>query len=116
MNKKQLRPIANITTRPHFHRPTPFPPTPFPPTDPISTDSISTAPPFPTLLLYTDGVTESVNANGEEYSGERLIETLKPHGNSNAQSILNHVMDSVHRFSGEEGQPDDLTLIAIKHS
>ncbi|WP_162029576.1 hypothetical protein [Lentimonas sp. CC19] len=38
------------------------------------------------------------------------------HRNSNAQSILNHVMDSVHRFSGDEGQPDDLTLIAIKHS
>ncbi|CAA6676690.1 Serine phosphatase RsbU, regulator of sigma subunit [Lentimonas sp. CC19] len=68
------------------------------------------------LLLYTDGVTESVNASGDEYSGERLIETLKAHGNSNAQSILNHVMDSVHRFSGDEGQPDDLTLIAIKHS
>ena len=68
------------------------------------------------LLLYTDGVTESVNASGDEYSGERLIETLKTHGNSNAQSILAQVMDSVHRFSGDEGQPDDLTLIAIKHS
>lgn len=68
------------------------------------------------LLLYTDGVTESVNTSGDEYSGERLIETLQAHGDSNAQSILNHVMDSVHRFSGDEGQPDDLTLIAIKHS
>ncbi len=68
------------------------------------------------LLLYTDGVTESVNAGGEEYSGERLLETLKTHGNSSAQSLLNHVMDSVHRFSGDEGQLDDLTLIAIKHS
>ena len=68
------------------------------------------------LLLYTDGVTESVNASGDEYSGERLIETLKTHGNSNAQSILAQVMDSVHRFSGDEGQPDDLTLIAIKHN
>ena len=68
------------------------------------------------LVLYTDGVTESVNASGEEYSGERLINALETHGNGSAQSILSQVMDSVHRFSGDEGQPDDLTLIAIKHS
>jgi sigma-B regulation protein RsbU (phosphoserine phosphatase) len=67
------------------------------------------------LILYTDGVTESVNAAGEEYSGERLIHTLKAHGNSSAESILNHIIDSVHHFSGDAGQPDDLTLIAIKH-
>ena len=68
------------------------------------------------LILYTDGVTESVNASGEEYSGERLMNALETHGNGSAQSILNQVMDSVHRFSGDEGQPDDLTLIAVKHS
>lgn len=68
------------------------------------------------LILYTDGVTESVNASGEEYSGKRLMNTLETHGNGSAQSILNQLMDSVQRFSGDEGQADDLTLIAIKHS
>jgi sigma-B regulation protein RsbU (phosphoserine phosphatase) len=67
------------------------------------------------LILYTDGVTESVNASGEEYSGERLLEALKNNGNGSAQSILTQVMESVQRFSGYEGQPDDLTLITIKH-
>ena len=67
------------------------------------------------LILYTDGITESVNASGEEYSGERLINTLKSNGNESAEGILSHIMDSVHRFSGDEAQADDLTLIAIKH-
>ena len=67
------------------------------------------------LILYTDGVTECVNANGEEYTGERLLETLQSNGTGGAQAILDHVMDSIHRFSGNEGQLDDLTLIAIKH-
>ena len=67
------------------------------------------------LILYTDGVTECVNANGEEYTSERLLETLQTNGNDGAQAILDHVMDSIHRFSGHEGQLDDLTLIAIKH-
>ncbi len=67
------------------------------------------------LILYTDGVTESVNASGEEYSGERLLDTLQTNGNGGAQAVLDHVMDSIYRFSGNEGQLDDLTLIAIKH-
>jgi sigma-B regulation protein RsbU (phosphoserine phosphatase) len=68
------------------------------------------------LILYTDGVTESVNSSGEEYSGERLMNALRTHGNGSAQSILNQLMNSVHRFSGDAGQPDDLTLITFKHS
>jgi sigma-B regulation protein RsbU (phosphoserine phosphatase) len=68
------------------------------------------------LIFYTDGVTESINSSGEEYSGERLMNALKTHGNGSAQSILNQLMSSVQRFSGGAGQADDLTLIAIKHS
>jgi sigma-B regulation protein RsbU (phosphoserine phosphatase) len=67
------------------------------------------------LLLYTDGVTESINASGSEYSGERLTDHFKAKAEANAQSILDHVLDSVHRHSGNEGQVDDLTLIVVKH-
>jgi sigma-B regulation protein RsbU (phosphoserine phosphatase) len=67
------------------------------------------------FLLYTDGVTESVNLEGEEFSGERLIDTLQTSGRGSAQAILNTVITSVERFSGEAGQTDDLTLIAVKH-
>jgi sigma-B regulation protein RsbU (phosphoserine phosphatase) len=69
-----------------------------------------------TLLLYTDGVTECVNASGEEYSGERLIQLLKEYGNSSAQTIVDQIMHSVQRFSCNEGQFDDLTVITIKHN
>lgn len=68
------------------------------------------------LILYTDGVTESVNAIGEEYSNERLIHALETHGDGSAQFILEQIMASVRHFSGQAGQADDLTLVAIKHS
>ncbi len=68
------------------------------------------------LILYTDGVTESVNSDGDEYSGERLAEVLKMHGDHNAQTLLDQILESVRRFSGNSGQADDLTLIAIKHT
>ena len=67
------------------------------------------------LLLYTDGVTESVNLKGEEFSSKRLIDTLYASGHNNAETILNAVITNIKRFSGEAGQADDLTLITIKH-
>ena len=67
------------------------------------------------LLFYTDGVTESVNTGGEEYSSGRLIELLQQYGGESAQSIIDHVMDSVRRFASNTGQLDDFTLIAVKH-
>ncbi len=68
-----------------------------------------------TLILYTDGLTESVNAGGEEYSDKRLIDSLKTHGGNSAQSILKHIIDSVQHFAADSGQLDDLTLIVVKH-
>ena len=67
------------------------------------------------LLLYTDGVTECTDANGEEFSSERLRKTLRAHGSSSAESIVDHVLKNVQRFSKGTGQQDDLTMIAVKH-
>lgn len=68
------------------------------------------------LLLYTDGITESANAQGEEYGSARLSELLRNHGSKDAQEIIDQVLDSVNRFSQGTGQHDDLTLIAVKHA
>ena len=68
------------------------------------------------LLLYTDGVTESTDRNGEEFSGARLRQTLLQHGTSDAEAIIQQVLESVQRFSGGVGQHDDLTMIAVKHT
>jgi phosphoserine phosphatase RsbU/P len=68
------------------------------------------------LILYTDGVTESVDASGEEYSSERLKENFQINGNRSAQETLDQILDSVRSYSGHAGQLDDLTLVAVKHT
>jgi sigma-B regulation protein RsbU (phosphoserine phosphatase) len=68
------------------------------------------------LLLYTDGVTETVNRSGEEFSGERLHGVLLANGNTTAQEIIDQVLKNLERFSEGTGQADDLTLIAVKHA
>lgn len=67
------------------------------------------------LILYTDGVTESVNEKGEEYSTKRLMEVLEKEVNKPARSILNQIVKDVHTFSDKTRQPDDFTLITVKH-
>lgn len=67
------------------------------------------------LLFYTDGLTESANSDGEEFSGARLLEVLQAHGAGSAQSLLDQALESLACFAGTEGLTDDLTVIAVKH-
>ncbi len=67
-----------------------------------------------TLLLYTDGVTEAINVNCEEYGTGRLKAVLARHAQSNCQEMIDAVKADVKAFAGEEEQSDDITLLAIK--
>ena len=84
--------------------------------DPIIEDEALPFRPGDTLVAYTDGLTESVNPAGQEYSGERLEDALKPMASSGAHDIVNSVVESVARFAGQSQQNDDLTLIVVKRS
>jgi serine phosphatase RsbU (regulator of sigma subunit) len=66
-----------------------------------------------TLLLYTDGVTEAVNENGEEFGERSLAELLRAHRRLPASVLLRSIVNSVRRFAGKEFQ-DDVTLVAAR--
>jgi len=66
-----------------------------------------------TLALYTDGITESFNDDGEEYGEQRLIEALRRHRHLPSQGVVEAVVDEVQRFSADE-QYDDVTLTVAK--
>lgn len=63
-----------------------------------------------TLVLYTDGITESFNEAGEEFGEARLIEALQRHRALSAQAMLGAIIADVQQFSAYE-QHDDITLI-----
>jgi serine phosphatase RsbU (regulator of sigma subunit) len=66
-----------------------------------------------TLALYTDGITEAFNGDGEEFGEVRLIEALRRHRELPPQRFLDSIVDDVRRFSPHE-QHDDITLIVAK--
>jgi len=66
--------------------------------------------PGDSLVLYTDGVTESFNDRDEEFGEQRLIEALRRHRELPPPALLSAIVDEVRAFSPRE-QHDDITLI-----
>jgi len=65
------------------------------------------------LLVYTDGVTEARNGEGEEFGEERLLQIARQHRELSLPELLVAVADQARRFSPHE-QADDITLIVAK--
>jgi sigma-B regulation protein RsbU (phosphoserine phosphatase) len=70
--------------------------------------------PGDTLVLYTDGITEAANKEGQEFSGSRLAEALRTLGDRGAAEINDGILDLVRRFSGRDHHRDDFTLVTVK--
>jgi len=66
------------------------------------------------LLLYTDGLTEALDATGKEFGVERLRETLAENAGEGATQLLHRLSQSVITFAGNQPQHDDITLIALR--
>ncbi len=69
--------------------------------------------PGDTIVLYTDGVTESFNPADDEFGEERLIEVLQEHRGLCCRDLLASILEKVQQFSPHE-QHDDITVIVAK--
>ena len=66
-----------------------------------------------TLALYTDGVTESFNNNGDEFGEQRLIEALRRNRDLSSEALLASIVEDIRHFNPHE-QHDDITLIVAR--
>ncbi len=66
-----------------------------------------------TLVLYTDGVTEAENAEGEQFGESRLAETILAQRHLPVPSLLETIVAAVQEFSDGE-QADDITLVVAR--
>ena len=67
-----------------------------------------------TLLLFTDGVTEAIDPDENEYDNERLKKLLQQCGKLSCKEIVDAVKADVKAFAGDAEQSDDITLMAMK--
>ena len=67
------------------------------------------------LVIYTDGVSEAMNAKHEMFAFKRLSDALVPVCcEAPAHSIIANVIGSVKSFVGGHPQSDDITLLALR--
>ena len=65
------------------------------------------------LILYTDGVTEAMNEDLEEFGVPRLIKVFQVDPPSSAEDTTGRVFEAVHDFAGEADQSDDITCLVL---
>ena len=66
------------------------------------------------LLLYTDGVTEAMNPEQDEYGQERMANTFKAIAPGGAEHIVTELSKDLKSFVNGYHQMDDITIIAIE--
>jgi sigma-B regulation protein RsbU (phosphoserine phosphatase) len=64
------------------------------------------------LILYTDGLTERTNANGEEFGDTRLLEVVRANRAKDAIGLRDAIVNSVEKF-GIRSFEDDLTILVV---
>ena len=65
-------------------------------------------------ILYTDGITEAMNSDREEYGQEKLEEIIRESVKFSAKVITENIISDVKAFTGNNPAHDDLTLIVVK--
>jgi phosphoserine phosphatase RsbU/P len=66
------------------------------------------------LVLYTDGVTEALDSEGEEFGMANVIKAIQASASEGAAGIITRLTDDLRAFVGPYPQYDDITLIVIR--
>lgn len=66
------------------------------------------------FIFYTDGISEAMNKNGEEFGEERLRDAISGVSGVSAQAILEAITQDVMNFTGEAKQHDDFTMVVVR--
>jgi phosphoserine phosphatase RsbU/P len=66
------------------------------------------------LIVFSDGISEAQNEDGEEYSEERLVELVLKHKDLSTVEIKQAIFEEIDRWSNSIERGDDQTLVVIK--
>jgi serine phosphatase RsbU (regulator of sigma subunit) len=70
--------------------------------------------PGDTLVIYTDGITEAENVDGEEFGNSHLLDALESNSHLPVEPLLQALVGAVRKFSGGSEQQDDITAVIAR--
>lgn len=65
------------------------------------------------IVIFSDGVSEAMDANEEEFGDDRLLDSLVAMTATEVQAQLKHVFASVSTFTAGADQNDDVTAMVV---
>ena len=68
------------------------------------------------VFFYSDGVSEAMNENGEEFGVDRMADVLAANPAQNPEAINNAIFEGVRAFAGDTPQSDDITCLTLCRS
>lgn len=66
------------------------------------------------VVMYTDGITEAENPDGEQYNVEKLCSVISKQWSDSAEGVKNAIIDDVRMHIGSQVVFDDITLLVLK--
>ncbi len=68
------------------------------------------------LVVYSDGITEAMNADGDQFGEERLVALVKEHQRESAENLIERIITGAKSYEAETPQTDDMTMIVVKRT
>ncbi len=68
------------------------------------------------FVLYTDGITEVLNSEEEEFGEDRLEALIRQHTALSAQELADRILETINDFAAEQELSDDATLVIVKRT
>ena len=65
------------------------------------------------MFAYTDGVNEAKNAQGDQFSDDRILD-MKGTVWKSGSEFLEIILGKIRNFRGEAAQSDDITMLAVR--
>ena len=66
------------------------------------------------FLLYTDGISEAMNVDGDCFGDTRLADLAREHADLGSNELRERILDEVRGFAGAAPQHDDMTMVLVK--
>ncbi len=66
------------------------------------------------LVAYTDGISEAMNNQDEEFDDEQLVHALREHKARTAADLISELLERVDGFTKGARQNDDMTLVVVR--
>jgi sigma-B regulation protein RsbU (phosphoserine phosphatase) len=65
------------------------------------------------FVLYTDGITETMNLQNEEFGPERLNDVVKKFIDAGPEALIDRIMEIIRHFRGPKPPADDSTILIL---